>query len=87
MTATNMCSNFGGKWDSPPLVYTKNTSNLSLAAINHVVLAYIQCSSFWTTYLQPFSSRLTTGDLHGEYSMTSISFYYVECVYRVLSGL
>ena len=19
MTATNMCSNFGGKWDSPPL--------------------------------------------------------------------
>ena len=20
MTATNMCSNFGGKWDSPPLI-------------------------------------------------------------------
>ena len=20
MTATNMCSNFGGKWDSPPLL-------------------------------------------------------------------
>ena len=20
MTATNMCSNFGGKWDSPPIV-------------------------------------------------------------------
>ncbi len=20
MTATNMCSNFGGKWDSPPVV-------------------------------------------------------------------
>ena len=22
MTATNMCSNFGGKWDSPPMVVT-----------------------------------------------------------------
>ena len=22
MTATNMCSNFGGKWDSPPLFST-----------------------------------------------------------------
>ena len=21
MTATNMCSNFGGKWDSPPIYF------------------------------------------------------------------
>ena len=24
MTATNMCSNFGGKWDSPPLIKLAN---------------------------------------------------------------
>ena len=28
MTATNMCSNFGGKWDSPPLCAYYPSENL-----------------------------------------------------------
>ena len=28
MTATNMCSNFGGKWDSPPLKIATTTKKI-----------------------------------------------------------
>ena len=37
MTATNICSNFGGKWDSPPLNQITNTiprRNASKSTLN-----------------------------------------------------
>ena len=33
MTATNMCSNFGGKWDSPPFLIVRANKELNSRSV------------------------------------------------------
>ena len=55
MTATNMCSNFGGKWDSPPFLlgWSKYQNKITyfIFSLNHFTVMIMFLGSLFSLFI------------------------------------